>query len=75
MNVINFPTPTFSHLDAARDGSDVLFSYADKPVAAIGRRPFDTVEKAPRMGARGRSPRAGADPPPAPGRRLAKDWP
>jgi len=50
MNVINFPTPTFSHLDAGRDGPYVLFSYADKPVAAIG--PFDTVEKAPRMGER-----------------------
>ena len=44
MNVIAFPTRTFSHLDAGRDGSYVLFSYGDVPVEAHG--PFSTVAEA-----------------------------
>ena len=44
MNVINFPTPTFSYLSAGRDGSYVLFSFGDTPVEANG--PFSTVAEA-----------------------------
>ena len=44
MNVIAFPVSVFSHLDAGRDGSYVLFSYAGNPVEAIG--PFNNAAEA-----------------------------
>ena len=43
-DVIVFPTKIFSHLDAGRDGSYVLFSYGGVPLEVYGA--FGTVAEA-----------------------------